>query len=98
DKFFDRARPLFFSALQRARDRSLRDREFILQRCSLWPTALRDARYYLGLSSHLYLLDDSEEPYRSERSRDIFFSCFYLCAVPGAFMRLVRARISAHYI
>src|SRR5438067_7169974 len=98
DKFFDRARPLFFSALQRARDRSLRDREFILQRCSLWPTALRDARYYLGLSSHLYLLDDSEEPDRSERSRDIFFSRFYLCDEPGAFKRLARDRIAANYL
>src|SRR5437868_1467746 len=88
----------FFTALQRARDRSLRDREFILQRCSLWPTALRDARYYLGLSSHLYLLDDSEEPDRSERSRDIFFSRFYLCDEPGAFKRLARDRIAANYL
>src|SRR5207244_6338379 len=98
DKFFDRARPLFFPALQRARHRSLRDREFILQRRALRPTPLRDARRYLCLSRYLYLLDDSEEPDRFERSRDIFFPRFYLCDEPAAFERLARDRIAANYL
>src|SRR6185436_2345571 len=58
---------------------------------------LRDSGDYLGLSPHVHLLDDSKEPDRSERSRNIFFPRFYLCDEPAAFERLARDRVAANY-
>src|SRR5437762_2710930 len=87
----------FFSALQRARDSGLWDRELIRERRAIRPAPLRRSRYYLGVPSYLHLLDDPEKPDGSERSRNVFFARFHLSDESCAFERPACDCIAANH-
>ena len=69
----------------------------VLNVAAIRPAALRRHRRHLGVSSHLHLLDDSEEPDGSERSRHIFFARLHLSDESDAAQRDAGSRLAADH-
>ena len=76
DKFLDRARPLFFPLYSVLAIAVYGIASLFFNVAPYGQLLYADSRRYLGLSSYLHLLDDSKEPDRSERSRNIFSLVF----------------------